>query len=272
MKRNIIEIDESLCNGCGQCVDACAEGAIALIGGVARVVREQYCDGLGACVGDCPTGALQVVQREAPAFDFKATESHVRALRGAAGVHRMREEHAAHGAIPHAVHHDGGGCPGSRVQTRQTTPSRPAPVADGGTLPPVIQPSGLDHWPVQLHLVPPRAPFFEGRELVVLATCGPVASADVHWRFLKGRAVVVACPKLDRTEPYLGKLAAIFAQNHIPRVLVVRMEVPCCGGLTQTVMQARQVSGRDDLPIDEVVIGVDGAIRQQQALAGRPVF
>lgn len=296
MSRKIIEIDRDLCNGCGQCVDACAEGAIQLVEGKAAVVRDEYCDGLGACIGECPTGALRIVERDAAAFDPAAAEDHVRRLRGEAGVQRMhaghdgevgaeparphggqarpggvapgqpqahpaRAAHVAHSV--HAAHGSGGGCPGSRMRVAPAAAAPPAAVAGTG-LPARVNPSDLGQWPVQLHLVPVHAPFFAGRELVVLATCGPVASADVHWRFLRGRSVVVACPKLDVTEPYVDKLAAIFRDNDIPRVLVVRMEVPCCGGLTRMVAQARQLSGRDDLAVEEVVLGLQGEVQRQQ--------
>jgi hypothetical protein len=140
-------------------------------------------------------------------------------------------------------------------------------VTPAGTgLPARVNASELSHWPVQLHLVPVRAPFFGDRELVVLSTCAPVASADVHWRFLRGRAVVIACPKLDRTEPYVEKLAAIFAQNPIPRVQIVRMSVPCCGGLTHIVRDAVRLSGRHDLVVEEITVDLDGAILSTKPL------
>lgn len=259
MKRTIIEIDESLCTGCEQCVDACAEGAIQMVDGVARVVKEQYCDGLGACIGDCPAGALRLVEREAEAYDAGATEQHVRSLRGEAGVSRFRAEHAAH------AHPPGHTCPGSAMRLLSPA-SQPQAPAQGSGLPPVVQRPDLAQWPVQLHLVPVRAPFFAGKELVVLSTCAPVASADVHWRFLRGRSCVVACPKLDRTEPYVQKLAAIFSGNAIPKVLVVRMQVPCCGGLSRMTLMARELSGRADLEVEEVVVGVDGAVQMTRAL------
>lgn len=269
MKRDIIRIDEDLCNGCGQCVDACAEGAIQLVDGKARVVRLEYCDGLGACVGECPTGALQVVQAEAPAWDVRSTEAHVRLTRGEEGLRRMRAQHDAHPVAPTApapapVREEPCGCPGSAARTLKSAQAA-APVATQG-LPPRVNPSDLQQWPVQLHLVPIRAPFFQDKELVILSTCAPVASADVHWRFLRGRAVVVACPKLDRTEPYVEKLAGIFQSNRIPRVLVVRMEVPCCGGLVAMASRARDLSGRRDLVVEEVVVGLDGQIQGQRGI------
>ena len=149
----------------------------------------------------------------------------------------------------------------------QEKPAVPAPVAAPvAGLPGKVNASELSHWPVQLHLVPVRAPFFGDRELVVLSTCAPVASADVHWRFLRGRAAVIACPKLDRTEPYVEKLAAIFAQNPIPRVQVVRMSVPCCGGLTHIVRDALRLSGRQDLVVEEVTVDLDGTVLSTKPL------
>lgn len=264
MKRAIIEIDRDLCNGCGECVSACAEGAIQLVDGRAAVVKEEYCDGLGACLGECPTGALRVVEREAPAFDPAAVEIHLRATRGEAAVAAMKAVHAPTTPPRFVPPTEACGCPGSQVRTHR--PAAPPPTTGDAGLPPRLNPSDLSHWPVQLHLVPVRAPFFAHRELVVLSTCAPVASADVHWRYLRGRAVVVACPKLDRTEPYVEKLAAIFAGNAIPRVLVVRMEVPCCGGLTRFVAEAWQRAGRPDLVVDEVVVATDGAVLDTRRL------
>ena len=277
MLRPILRIDRDLCNGCGQCVTSCAEGAIALDAeGRAVVVKEEFCDGLGACIGECPTGALVIEQREAPDFDPTAVAAHLGRLGRPPAPHATRPPAAP---VAPAFHPPAGddlpcGCPGSvvrmsgeRSHAAPRPAPRPAPPSDQG-LPGRVQPSELGHWPVQLHLVPIRAPFFQqGRELVVLSTCAPVASADVHWRFLRGRSVVVACPKLDRTDPYVEKLAAIFASNPIPRVLVVRMEVPCCGGLVRIVEEARARSGRTDLVVDEVVVATDGEILATRRLA-----
>lgn len=285
MKRKVIEIDEARCTGCGLCITACAEGALELRDGVAKVIKMDFCDGLGACIGDCPEGALRIVERDVPDFDPAAVEQHLRQTRGAEGVAEFHRQHAAQAASPagfraaleHAERHApqpaasaeplACGCPGTAVKTQK--PRSAAPATSGGAgLPAQVNPSDLGQWPVQLHLVPPRAPFFAGKELVVLSTCGPVASADVHWRFLRGRSVVVACPKLDRTEPYAEKLAGIFASNDIPRVIIVRMEVPCCGGLTHFVHQGLERSGRTDLVVDEVIVGTDGAIRGERRLHG----
>ncbi len=268
--RNIIEIDEALCDGCGNCVVACAEGAIEIIDGKAKVVRDSLCDGLGACIGDCPQDALHDAQREAEPFDEAAVAAHLAAKEEPTPPKPPQRAPALSGLrrAPAAGHgHGHGGCPGSRVLNRAPAASSPAAPAQGQGLPPKVTASDLTQWPVQLHLVPERAPFFTRRELVVLSTCGPVASADVHWRFLRGRAVVMACPKLDVTGPYVNKLAGIFAGNEIPKVLVVRMQVPCCSGLTHMAQQAHTLSGRTDLELTEVVLGLDGAVIGERRLA-----
>jgi len=270
--RKIITIDEDKCNGCGNCISGCAEGALQLINGKARLVKEQFCDGFGDCIGTCPTGALQIVEREADEFDTEATRQNLLLTQGIEAVRRMDEANAAHDRGEHPeptaaprtathAHPAGGGCPGMRMRmtATDTKPSAPTPAAGSG-LPGQILPSALEQWPVQLHLVQPGAPFFKNKEMAILSTCSPIASADVHWRFIKGRSVIVACPKLDRTEPYAAKLGEIFKDPTIPKAIIVRMEVPCCGGLTHIVQEARQRSGRQDLVVEEVTIGLDGTI------------
>jgi Fe-S-cluster-containing hydrogenase component 2 len=271
MKRQIIEIDEARCNGCGDCIVGCAEGALQLVDGKARVVKEQYCDGFGDCVGTCPTGALKIIEREAEAYDIDATREHVLRTGGDEAVKRFDEANAEHDAKEKAAQAPQlktGGCPGMQVRMAQKKETAAKPettsVEGGGQ---VIK-SDLEQWPIQLHLVPPTAPFFEGKELVVLSTCSPVASPDVHWRFVRGRSLVVACPKLDKTEGYAEKLAAIMAQNNIPKVLIVRMSVPCCGGLTSIVQQAYNASGRADLVVEEITIGLDGELLKTEKIAG----
>jgi ferredoxin len=240
MKRKIIEINEEKCNGCGACVTGCAEGALAIVNGKAKLVSEVFCDGLGACIGECPTGALKIIEREAPDFDEVAVQKHVQKKTPPAG-----------------------GCPGLQVRFGEKKIGvATAPVASGQVIP-----SELNQWPTQLHLVPIEAPFFKNRELVVLSTCSPSASPDVNWRFIRGRAIAIACPKLDRTEGYVEKLAAILASNGIPKVIVVRMEVPCCGGLTMMVKEAARRSGRNDLVVEEAVIGLDGELKEINELA-----
>ncbi len=282
MKRQIIEINEEKCNGCGDCVTACAEGALQIVNGKAKLVRENFCDGFGDCIGECPTGALTIEEREADGFDEEATRRHVLETGGPEALARMDQAAERHAkktvppqqppapslprgfpsAGPGAGPGNGGGCPGSRMRMASATADTPAatPVHGGGVGQAI--PSELRQWPVQIHLVQPGAPFFKNRELVLLSTCAPVASADVHWRFLRGRGVAVGCPKLDRTEPYAEKLGAILSDPSIPAVIVVRMSVPCCGGLTAIAREAVELSGRTDLDFREVIIDVDGTIKE----------
>ncbi len=267
-KRKIVRIDEDKCNGCGNCITGCAEGALRLVDGKARLVKEQFCDGFGDCIGTCPTGALTIEEREADAYDEQATKAHLRTTQGEEAVRRMEAANAEHEAKAHAAPPapPAGGCPGMRMRMPEKT-AKPQPATRNAAVPGHVIASGLQQWPVQLHLVQPGAPFFRDRELVVLGTCGPVASADIHWRFLRGRSVVVACPKLDRTEPYADKLGAILRDATIPKVIVVRMAVPCCGGLTAIVRQAAAASGRTDLEVEEVTIGLDGDILGSETIA-----
>ncbi|QBG48895.1 4Fe-4S ferredoxin [Verrucomicrobia bacterium S94] len=258
MKRKIIEIDEDLCNGCGECIVGCAEGALQLVNGKARMVKEDFCDGFGDCIGTCPTGALQIVEREAAAYDIEATREHV-AQMGEEALKKFDEANAEHEAKEQTAAKPAGGCPGLKMRFGNKTTSEKPKTAETEVTGQVIR-SDLDQWPIQLHLVQPQAPFFADKELVVLSTCSPVASPDVHWRYVRGRALVVACPKLDRTEGYVEKLSRIMAQNAIPKVIIVRMEVPCCGGLTAITQQAHALSGRSDLEIEEVTIGLDGEL------------
>lgn len=272
--RKIITIDEDKCNGCGNCITGCAEGALQLVNGKAKLVKEQYCDGFGDCIGHCPTGALKIEERDADAFDIEATRQHLMTTQGIEAVQRMDAANAAHdrGEHPDAPakpeRHGGGGCPGMRMRANIDQAAKPLPTeaTTASGLPGQMLRSDLQQWPVQLHLVQPGAPFFKNKEMAILSTCSPIASADVHWRFMRGRSLVVACPKLDRTEPYVEKLAQIFQESSIPKALIVRMEVPCCGGLTRIVQEARQKSGRTDLLLDEVTIDLDGNVAATQAL------
>jgi NAD-dependent dihydropyrimidine dehydrogenase PreA subunit len=260
MKRQIIKIDEDLCNGCGDCIVGCSEGALQLIDGKAKLVKENFCDGFGDCVGTCPTGALTIEERETVAFDEVATKQHLLNTQGVEAVWRMEEAQKKHQS-PDDIPTSHQGCPGSQMREIKRTEEKPAVDSNIGGQ---AIPSELAQWPVQIHLVPPTAPYFKNKELVVMSTCGPIASADVHWRYLRGRSVVVGCPKLDNTEPYVSKLAEILKENTIPKVIVARMEVPCCGGLSMIVKQAVEMSGRTDLVVQEDVIGVDGSMKGVQ--------
>jgi len=270
MKRKIIEINEDLCNGCGDCVIGCAEGALQIIDGKAKVVKEQFCDGFGDCVGTCPTGALKIIEREADVYDIDATREHVLNTGGEEAVKRFDEANSEHDAKEKAAAQpktSACGCPGTqmRMAKKEAAAKPETTTVEGGGQ--VIK-SDLDQWPIQLHLVQPNAPFFDGKELVILSTCAPVASPDVHWRYVRGRSLVVACPKLDRTEGYVEKLSGIMAQNNIPKVIVVRMTVPCCGGLSMMAQQAHAASGRSDLVVEEITIGLDGELMKTEKIAG----
>lgn len=265
MNRKIIEIDEALCNGCGDCVVGCAEGALQIIDGKAKLVKEDFCDGFGDCIGTCPTGALKIIEREAAEYDIEATRKHVMQTGGIDALKKFDEANAAHDAKEKAGQAPaGGGCPGLQLRFGQKKEKKP--VAQETTDSEQVIKSDLDQWPIQLHLVPPTAPFFEGKEMVILSTCSPVASPDVHWQFVRGRSLVVACPKLDRTDGYVEKLSQIMAQNEIPKVIVVRMEVPCCGGLSMMAKQAYAASGRTDLELEEVTIGLNGDLKNRMQL------
>lgn len=258
MKRKIIKIDEDLCNGCGNCISGCSEGALQMVDGKAKLMKEDFCDGFGDCIGTCPTGALTIEERETVAFSEEAVKEHLLGTQGIEAVWRMEEAQKKHEAKAEKPMFPMG-CPGSQMrEMKKDSRVQPSSTASGNFQ---AIPSELQQWPVQIHLVSPQAPYFNNKELVVMSTCGPLALADVHWRFLRGRSVVVGCPKLDDTSNYAAKLGAILQQNYIPKVIVPRMEVPCCGGLTMLVKQAISISGKDDIILEETIIAVNGEIR-----------
>jgi NAD-dependent dihydropyrimidine dehydrogenase PreA subunit len=251
MKRLVVRIDEEKCNGCGACVPACAEGALQIIDGKARLVSDVLCDGLGACLGECPQGALVVEEREAAAFDEEAVKRHLSAL----GKAHSSEAHAPrpHPAGASAMAH-GGGCPGSRMMTI----SRPAPVAEPRESE-AGAPSELSNWPVQLMLMPTRAPYLEGADLLICADCVPFAYAGFHHNLVRGRVVAIGCPKLDDAGYYAQKLAVLFRENDVNSVTIAHMEVPCCSGLVRVVHQALAMAGRD-LPVRELTVTIGGEL------------
>lgn len=240
-KRQIIKIDEDLCNGCGVCVPACAEGALEVRDGKVHVVAEILCDGLGACLGECPEGALVVEEREATDFDEAAVEKRLQEIgRVPASAERR--------AIPT------GGCPGSLARSFERFPVGVGVTTEGFDR---ASESMLEHWPVQLALVNPTAPFLQGADLLISADCVPVAYRRFHEDFLTDRRVVVACPKLDDARAHMEKLVDLFQASRPKSVTVVRMEVPCCYGLMALTEQAAELAGLQ-VPVEEVVITVSG--------------
>lgn len=251
MPREIIKIDEEKCDGCGLCVPACAEGAIQVIDSKAKLVSEVYCDGLGACLGECPQGALTIETREADAFDEVAIEKHLESLveEKTTPASEPKSETSACAFT----------CPGSAsqvLQRQRTSPSAAASEETGAIS------AQLGQWPVQLHLVPVNAPYFQDADLLIAADCVPFAYGDFHRKFLKGRALVVGCPKLDDVEAYHRKLKEIFSQNDIRMVEVAHMEVPCCFGLVHLVQAAMRDSGKE-IPLVLTKVGIRGEILER---------
>ena len=270
-KRKIIEIDRDKCDGCGICTEACAEGALVLDEeDKAVLAREIYCDGMGACLDVCPTGALTIVERESEEYDPQATYKHVLKTRGEEaaeqvhGIHnqekvsREESEHKSHGHAPFAAHM---GCPGSMAREIKKTASSESPKAVSGE-------SELSQWPIQLHLVSPYAPYFNESDLLIAADCTAFALGSFHQDLLKGKKLVIACPKLDDTSPYVEKIAEILKNNTIYSLTVAIMVVPCCSGLFHIVERAVELSG-SNIHVKKIVIGIDGKIIQENQ-AQRP--
>ncbi len=267
MIRKIIHIDEDKCNGCGLCAAACHEGAIDIIDGKAKLVRENYCDGLGDCLPNCPTGAITFEEREAPAYDEAAVkqtqeESRKEAMKMTTEeIMKVEDENERRklmtakmkesGGMPH------GGCPGSRAMQlhRGEEPAVKEGTAQGA---PNVGISRLAQWPCQIKLVPAKAPFFDGAKLLIAADCTAYAYANMHETFMRGKTTVIGCPKLDDVD-YAEKLTAIISNNDIQEVTIVRMEVPCCGGLEMAAKKALQASGKF-IPWQVVTISRDGQI------------
>ena len=243
MKRKIVSIDEARCNGCGLCVSACHEGAIQLVDGKARLISDSYCDGLGDCLPACPVDAIQIVEREAADYDEAAVAARQAVAKGPAAPAPA----AAKPPLPC-------GCPGMLAKAMAPKPAAaPAPDAPAGA--PVAQ---LGNWPVQIKLVNPRAPYLQNAALLIAADCTAFAYADIHRKFMRNKVTLIGCPKLDEGD-YAEKLTAILQANEIKSVTVLRMEVPCCGGIANATMRALQASGKM-IPWQVVTISTDGAI------------
>lgn len=240
MIRNIVKIDEEKCDGCGLCVNACAEGAIEIIDGKAKLISETYCDGLGACLGECPQNAITIEQRQADAFDEEATAQH------------LAQTKAAPPELPC-------GCPGnlSRQLNPKTSPQENSPTE--------TSPSHLRNWPVQLMLAPTQATYFQHADLLLVADCVPFAFADFHRKYLKEKSVVIGCPKLDDAQMYIEKLTEIIKHSSLKSITVLHMEVPCCSGLTRIAQEALAAGG-SKIPAQDITIGVQGDIISQKNL------
>ena len=243
LKRKIIEIDEERCDGCGLCVTSCAEGAIQVVDGKARVINEKFCDGLGACLGECPQDALRIVERVAEEFDEAAVEEHLLSEEGKTSPE----------SVTLAC-----GCPSSEIKTFAPVPDAcqeaNEPASRRGSVA-----SNLTHWPVQIRLIPPTAPFLKHADLLITADCVPVAYPAFHRDFLKGKVVMMGCPKFDDVNDYVERFEKIFRVAEIKSVTVLDMEVPCCSALPRIVMKAMEGSGKT-LPVREYVISSRGEI------------
>ncbi len=297
MKRDILKIDEELCNGCGQCVPNCHEGALQVIDGKVRLISELMCDGLGACIGHCPEGAISIEKREAEPYDeVKVMEqmirkgkntikAHLKHLKdhGETGylqegvgylkrnsdkldfevsevlseVHNHGKDNTPGGAH-HGHSHGGGGCPGSRERVIE----RPGNTAAAGIF--SDQPSELKQWPVQMHLLNPNAPYLRGSDLLMAADCVAFSMGNFHSRHLKGRTLAIACPKLDHgTDVYIEKLTAMIDTAKVNTITVMMMEVPCCGGLLQMVKRAQSAASRK-VPVKQLIISISGEVLMEE--------
>jgi ferredoxin len=241
--RKIIKIDEELCNGCGQCVPDCAEGSLAIIDGTARLVADKFCDGLGACLGACPTGALTIVEREADEFDEEAVEEYLAAK-------KQEEEPAGPAELPC-------GCASSHLQTfapksscqTANIPTARTPGTHAGSL--------LNHWPIQIRLIPPHAPFLQNADLLVVADCTAVAVSDFQQKYLAGKTVMMGCPKFDDAESYIQRFAEIIETCNLKSLTILIMEVPCCSAMNVIIKKALKTAGKT-VPVEQITISTRG--------------
>jgi len=269
MKRNIITIDEELCDGCGKCADACPEGAIQIIDGKAKLVSDIYCDGLGACIGDCPQGAISVEEREAGEYDERKVMENI-------------IEHGEDAIRAHLGHLSDHGETGYLRQAKEFLRERGIEIEESREMEeiPMSRPHGpgkarkvvpaqgseLTHWPVQLHLISPEAPQYRGADLVVAADCAAFASGTFHQDFLRGKSLVIACPKLDHgLDSYVEKLIALIERAEVRTITLVTMEVPCCQALTRLIKKAMEGASRN-VPVEKVVLSTGGRVLEREWL------
>lgn len=251
VKRKIIEIDEDLCTGCGNCVVSCAEGALEIIDGKAKVVNDVFCDGLGACIGECPEGALKIIERDAPEFDEESVEEHLEELK--------KKEHVQHAATQEPGH-IACGCPGSQMMTFTECDDGEEQVLEGKLK------SHLRQWPVQMHLISPTAPYYQGADVLLAADCTGFSYGDFHRDFIKGKSIAIACPKLDQgQEIYIEKIRSLIDDAKINTLTVAIMQVPCCRGLLALVQEAAKIASRK-VPIKSIVVSLQGDILQEEWL------
>jgi NAD-dependent dihydropyrimidine dehydrogenase PreA subunit len=250
MKRKIITINEYLCDGCGNCVSACSEGALQIVDGKAKLVKEDFCDGFGDCIGECPTGALKIEERESSPFDIEATKDYLLNTKGKEAVWKMEDAQKKHESKEQKTMPCG--CPGSMVQTLNREKKTFIMSSQKSE-------SQLRNWPVQITLLPLKAPYYKNADLLVAADCCAYAYGDFHGDFIKGYTLAIGCPKLDNADAYKEKLATILRENNIQSVTVIYMEVPCCMGLVKLVGDALRESGKN-IPLKKIKIGIKGEV------------
>ncbi len=238
ISRKIIKINEELCDGCGLCVPDCAEGSLQIIDGKAKLVADKLCDGLGACLGSCPTGALQIIEREADEFDEEAVEEYLAELKKSENKQPAKPM----------------GCPSAQLQSFQAA----SPCQSANT-PTTQTDSILTHWPVQIRLIPPTAPFLQGADLLVAADCTAVSYPNIQQDYISGKVVMMGCPKFDDQQLYVERFTEIFQQSNIKSLTILIMEVPCCGAMLQIIKQAYD-NVKPDISVKQVVISIKGAV------------
>jgi len=252
MKRKIIKIDEEKCDGCGLCIPSCPEGALQIVDGKAKLVKENFCDGLGACLGECPQGALTIEEKEVEEYDEEGVIAHVKEKSPELLEKHLKhlKEHA-HELPKYHSHAKITACPSAQMlhwERKEEEVKEKVGVS-----------SELRQWPIQLHLVPVNAPYFQNADLILVADCVPFAYANFHTDFLKGKAIAIGCPKLDNFDAYVNKVTQILENSDIKSLKVVHMEVPCCYGLVHIAKEALNKSGKD-IPFEAVIIGIKGEV------------